>query len=424
MARPAGHQYSFEVIGDFLQFVLKAATSVRGASACLEVVRQRLGLEYVPAPNTGEAWLLRVGLYELTRPKQQADDWAWLADHSVQMGPHKCLVIVGVRLSAWEQQRRPLEYQDLSVLKLKPMLTSDGLTVAQELEETATLHGEPREIVMDGGSDLMKGVALFQAQHSRTARIGDIAHKAALIVKRELMRDVRWNRFLFKLGRSTQQSALTPLAFLTAPAPRLKARYMNAYEQVRWGMRMQRCLESPDGLEQLHLDRSAVEEKFGWLRDYREGLNQWDEMMRVVGTTLEFIRVEGYHRHAATRLRTRLGEMRALPAARTAAALTAFVADQSQSARANERLIGSTEVLESLFGKLKRLEGQQNQGGFTKLLLGLAASVATITEDYLCRALEVIKTRDIAQWGHQYLGLSLQAQRHRALGCPGGTKPG
>jgi hypothetical protein len=104
-------------------------------------------------------------------------------------------------------------------------------------------------------------------------------------------------------------------------------------------------------------------------------------------------------------LRARLGEIHAPPAARTAAALTTFVADQSQSACGQERLLGSTEVLESLFGKLKRLEGQQNQSGFTKLVLGLAASVATLTQDYLCKALTEIQTKHISQWCEQHLGI-------------------
>jgi hypothetical protein len=418
--RPAGHAYSCEVICDFLQFVLRAATSFRGASGCLDVVKQRLGLKHVPAPNTGENWLLRLGLFELTRPKERADDWAWLADHSLQIGPHKCLVIVGVRMSAWEQQRRPLQHQDLSILKLKLLLTCDGLTAAQEFEDTAAVHGEPREIVIDGGADLTKGAALFQERHARTARVGDIAHKAALIVKRELEGDSRWQHFLSKLGRSSQRAARTSLACLRAPAPRLQARYMNAYEQVHWGMRMQKCLESPHRLDELHLNAGAFEEKYGWLREYREALEQWDEMMHAVGTTLEYIRVEGYHLHAASQLRMRLGEMQGLPAARTSAALIEFVADQSKSAHSDERLIGSTEVLESLFGKLKRLEGQQNQGGFTKLVLGLAASVATLTHDYLRQALESITTKQVRQWCDQHLGTSLQAHRQRALG----TKPG
>jgi hypothetical protein len=423
-ARPAGHRYSFEVIGNFLEFVLRAASSLRGASACLEVIKERLGLEHAPAPNTGEAWLLRVGLYELTRPQEGADDYAWLVDHCVQIGPHKCLAIVAVRLSVWLQQRGALEHQHLSVLQLKPMLTSDGVRVAQALEETAATHGEPRQIVIDGGSDLKKGVALFQAQHPRTAHVSDIAHKAALIVQRELLGDSRWNSFLLKLGRSTQCAKHTPLACLIAPAPRLKARYMNVHEQVRWGMRMLRCLESPQGLEALQLDQSAVQEKFGWLHEYRAALKEWDDLMHVVGATLEFIRLEGYHRQAAARLRAQLGEIPPPQASRTAAALIAFVTDQSKLARNQERLLGSSEVLESLFSKLKRLEGQQNKSGFTKLLLGMAASVATTTRDYLAQALSTIKTKQIWQWSEQHLGVSLPAQRHRALGCLAGTKVG
>ena len=54
--------------------------------------------------------------------------------------------------------------------------------------------------------------------------------------------------------------------------------------------------------------------------------------------------------------------------------LVAFVAEQSQAARSDERLLGSTECLESLIGKGKRLEGQQCRNGFTKMILGMAAS--------------------------------------------------
>jgi hypothetical protein len=424
MPRPAGHQYSFEVIADFLLFVLKAATSFRGASACLNVIKQRLGLERAPAPNTGESWLLRIGLHELTRPKEQADDWAWLADHSVQIGPHKCLLIAGVRLSAWQRERRPLEHQDLSILAVQPMLTSNGLTVAQALQETVNQHGEPRMIVTDEGSDLKKGIGLFQEKHARTAHVGDLAHKAALLVKRELLRDARWNTFVPQLGRSTQQAANTPVACLIAPALRPKARYMNVYEQVRWGQWIGRLLEAPEHVHACGVDDDLMQAKFGWVVDYQDALQDWDEMTRVVSHALEFIRVEGYHRAAAAELAARVGQPQSACAARIAVDLTAFVAEQSKFAHDDERLLGSTEVLESLFGKLKHLEGQQNRGGFTKLVLGLAASVAPTTEDFLSEAFSAVKNKDVWQWCDQHLGTSLQAQRHRLLSCPIGTKLG
>lgn len=45
-----------------VKLVMQAATSFRGASAVLAVFQLWLpGLERIPAPNTGQRWLLRLG---------------------------------------------------------------------------------------------------------------------------------------------------------------------------------------------------------------------------------------------------------------------------------------------------------------------------------------------------------------------------
>jgi len=43
-------------------------------------------------------WLLRFGLAQLNAPKDEADDWVWLIDHSVQIGKQKILAILAIRL--------------------------------------------------------------------------------------------------------------------------------------------------------------------------------------------------------------------------------------------------------------------------------------------------------------------------------------
>ena len=40
----------------------------------------------------------RFGLAQLDAPKEVAPDWAWMIDHSVQIGTQKVLVILGLRL--------------------------------------------------------------------------------------------------------------------------------------------------------------------------------------------------------------------------------------------------------------------------------------------------------------------------------------
>ena len=63
-----------------------------------------------------------------------------------------------------------------------------------------------------------------------------------------------------------------------------------------------------------------------------------------------------------------------------------------------ERLLGSTEILESLIGKGKRLEGQQSKGGFTKMVLSLAAATVAPTVERLKTALDRTMTKHVLSW--------------------------
>jgi len=55
-------------------------------------------------------------------------------------------------------------------------------------------------------------------------------------------------------------------------------------------------------------------------------------------------------------------------------------------------------VLESCFGKFKTLEREQSKGGFTSLLLALAACVSERTHEVVHKALQTSKTADVIGW--------------------------
>ena len=63
-------------------------------------------------------WLLRLGLHQLNRPKEQADDWMWIMDHTMQLGERKCLIIVAIRQSAWDAKDRVLSHEDADIIDL------------------------------------------------------------------------------------------------------------------------------------------------------------------------------------------------------------------------------------------------------------------------------------------------------------------
>lgn len=415
---PWHHHYQVGVIQWYLRFVLEAATSLRAAVRVLEVLRGWLpGVQRSPAANTGQWWLLRLGLYELGRPKEVAGDWVWLVDHTVQLGQVKCLLIVAVRLSAWESQGRgPLEHRDLAVLALEPMRQSTGPLVETHLKRAIGQTGVPRAILSDGGKDLKNAVAAFQQQHPAVADLSDIKHKLATLVKAELKADERWSSFVPAVGRTKSQLQQTDLACLMPPSPKEKARYMNLGMLVNWARRVLAYLDAPPPSRPWAVTPDRLEAKLGWLREYRQALLQWGGMLAVVEETLEVIRQDGYCAEAPPVLRTRLSclaqdEM----SRRVAEQAVAFVAQQSSAAAGQEHLPGSTECLESLIGKGKRLEGQQSRSGFTKMVLATAASVVEPTAEYVRTALEKVKTHHVTAWCKEKLATSVQAQRQHAL---------
>jgi hypothetical protein len=94
-------------------------------------------------------------------------------------------------------------------------------------------------------------------------------------------------------------------------------------------------------------------------------------------------------------------------------------------ARFGERLPGTTEILESCFGKLKALEDGQSKSGFTGLVLSLGAMVSQWTAESLTEALERCRVRDVLAWCRKMLGESVQSQRERAYRqLESATKPG
>lgn len=404
-----------------------AATSLGAASKVLNVMRLFLPwIGSIPTDDCGRLWVLRIGLHEITRPKEIRNDRAWIVDHTVQIGTTKCLLVVGVSLSWWKERRGPLSHQDLEVLALEPVEKSNGEIVNGQLEKIAGKVGVPRAIVSDHGSDIKRGIEAFQVDHPETAGIYDIAHKVAILVKQELKADQQWTEYLQQLGQTKQRLQQTALAFLTPPTPKNKARDMNLEMLVNWGTNTLAYLDDPRPVTDEPINMKQLREKLGWLCKYRERLVQWHAMMRVVATTLESIRQEGYHRQAEQELRRQLQPFGQDPqSGRLKDRILAFVKEQSACTEKHEHLIGSSECIESLIGKGKRLEAQQSKSGFTRMVLGMAAAVVKPTKEYIEQAMANVKTCDVAQWGREKLGISVQSQRRQAFAyAKQGTKTG
>lgn len=371
-------------------------------------------------------WLLRLGLHQLNRPKKRADDWIWILDHTMQLGERKCLIVVGLRQSAWNTEDRCLRHEDVELIDLQPVTESTGEVVCRQMEAAAAKTGVPRAIVSDDGRDLHRGIALFREAHPTTAWMYDIKHKTACLLKHDLENDASWQEFVGEVNRFKQRVSVTPLACLLPPQQRGKARYMSIDVLVDWAEKCLPLLDRLGVLVRIGLDAGVVEEKLGWLRGYCPHVRRWREMLDLMETTEHYVRHRGIRCEAATELASLLPNVTTEAACSLRKRLLEFVDNQARQVHKGECLLGSSEVLESIIGKFKGVAGERGQHGLTGMVLSVGALVGQVTVDTVRAAMMEVRARNVWEWCSSHLGPTLQCLRRRialALGTEQKRKP-
>jgi hypothetical protein len=408
-----------------LYLVLNAAISLRGSQRVLNIVNMIYGqfLNRVPSWFSARLWLLRIGYYKLMRQKIIANDWCWIIDHTIQLGKTKCLLILGIRLSELPKGRS-LQYQDLEPIDLLPVETSTGEIVWQQLEKSAKKTGVPRTIVSDYGSDLKSGIAKFCDQHDDCVPIYDIKHKTACLIKAELLKDDEWKSFIKQASDTKVQLQQTVLSYLKPPHQRSKARYMNIEILLKWGLETLQILNTKKDFDEAEKQKLV---KLEWLKDYCDKLQGWNELLQVAILTEQCVRKEGITHDGYQGLeklfQEQQNELNYPPAIKLKNDLIDFVKMQGQVCKENERLLGSSEVIESVFGKQKYLERDYAKEGFTSLILGIGAFVGTLSVDIVKEALIATPVKKILQWCKDELGSTLQSKKNEVYSAvKNGTK--
>jgi hypothetical protein len=388
---------------------------LRGASRVFGIISSFLELgESTPSWYAGRLWLLRLGYYKLEREKERTDDWIWIIDHTVQLGSEKCLVILGIRQSFLPAPNLHLTHEDVEPIALLPVTHSNGEIVYEQLVQTTKKTGVPRQIVADYGPDIKSGIEKFCQDHKKTCYIYDIKHKGAAILKRELQNDENWIKFTQSASLTSKKVQQTSLMGFAPPNQRSKARYMNVDTLVEWGQTIQKYLDQEIVTDKYNIIQ--INEKLGWLREYRDHIDSWANLIKVVDCTVDFVKSVGIYRECSVDLETEIGEyIDDDRATRVRAELISFVEKQSLNALPDEILLGSSEVIESVIGKFKTLEQDQVKSGFTSMLLSFAALVSKTTEDVIQKALQSVPTKKIREWFKKNIGQSVQSQRKEIL---------
>ena len=265
--------------------LIDCGISLRGAEKVFQLFNHDK-LSTTPSFTGIRKWLGRIGIYELKRENEYRDDWIFIADFTVELGKQKALVILGVSREYFQKEvierNRSLSHKDVEVLGLEIMNSTTGELIEQQLDKISKRVGIPVQIVADNGSDLAKGIKLYQ-QHPDLIYTQDVTHAMALLLKKQLNSDDRYQSFLKECNLCRQKMQQTELSFLAPPSQRSQCRYFNVERLTEWGINvlnfsretLMKLMPDSDRL----LVTNKIVDKLGWLAGYGAELTKWNQML-------------------------------------------------------------------------------------------------------------------------------------------------
>jgi hypothetical protein len=87
-------------------------------------------------------------------------------------------------------------------------------------------------------------------------------------------------------------------------------------------------------------------------------------------------------------------------------ALVDYVRSEGEGIRRDSRLVGTTEVLEGLFGGYKRMVGENKMSlnGLGRLILCMSSRIGDFSEELVQKAMTSVKCKDVDEWLNQAFG--------------------
>lgn len=483
LQRAEGHHYPVYVIQLAIEQVIHSLTSLRGSQKTFALWNQFFR---VPTPSFSSIrhWLLRVGLYELQQKPVYGTDWIVMLDLTIELGQLKCLVILGLPASRMAETGFALGHQDVEVLRVAVIARSSGEVIEQELVELTERIGQPLQIVSDHGSDVKKGITLYQQGHPEVIWTYDVTHQMAKLLEKELADDERYQSFLRHCTRTRQQTKQTALYFLAPPKQRLKARYLNVETHLHWAQQVLHyqaqgdfstinphfsfdkvaltALQSqldpatladltplsgqsypdqqsfcrhlshylgpdrwaeyePALCQAADLGRRHFTEKLGWLSHYQADLPTYVHMMDLVERVERQLKHHGLSQGSKDLFDQQTTSLPLSPRLQQFRThILTYLDTQAKPIPEDQTLLATSDVLESLFGKYKLFSAERSFQEIGQMVLTIPLFTTKLTPQRIIHALQTVRLSDVQNWTRQVFGQSMLAKR-RALLKPSNT---
>lgn len=351
-------------------------------------------------------WIHKIGYYELNKEKEKADDWIILLDHSIQIGKEKIFVVLGIRESQIDFSR-PLKYQDLVPLLEISQETWNGDIISEYLIKLKNKIGNIKYAVGDYGSDIKKGLGLAKITH-----IHDITHAIALILEKLYKSNKEYQQFTEDMSKMRVKLSQTKFAYIIPPKQRKKSRYQNIKTISNWGIKASNFLE-----KNTYAANKEAKEELKWIKKYKLIIQELSQMNEIISEIEKIIKSTGICKSSIEKCNELLKTLTSKKGIELKNKLNEYFEYSQKLLSTTKKILCTSDILESAFGKYKNYVSNNPMAGITNLVLCIAAFTSSLTDKEIKNALESTTKNNIKNWTKENIGLSIFQQRKEAFSC-------
>lgn len=376
-------------------------------------------------------WLARVGMYELEREKEYRNDWIFIVDFTVELGKQKALLVLGVPRQHFLEkvaiEQGELLHRDVEVLGLEIMDSTKGEMIEQKLDKISKKVGVPVQIVADNGSDLARGINLYKQKHPELIYTHDVTHAMALLLKKQLGSDDRYQSFIKECNICRQRLQQTELSFLAPPAQRSQCRYFNVERLTEWAINL--LSSSTESLTKLMPDEDSTSlaekmiDKLEWLSDYALDIIKWNEMLILTRSVETHLKQSGISDRSPSYFEQNLAVYSDSYLQDFQQHILNYLIVQSNNFKELDTYLATSDVIESLFGKYKQFSSRCPLKEIGQTILTICLFTMNLTTNLIKNALETTTFIDVEDWKTEVFGISMLSKRQTLFSLERASSP-
>lgn len=404
--RPKNYKYPILLIQFVVSVKLNTSSSFRAIAKTISTLNLYFNLEFgQPSYGTILVWTKKIGIFSLRPPTQKANDWVLIIDESIAVGHERLLVVYGVRTSQLTFDRA-LTYSDLTPLFIKASNRWTADLIKNEIEVIIKDFGNVKYIVADGGSAIVKSIRLLSKPH-----VYDITHKIALLLKKMYGNDPVFIAYSKEMAQMRFKYICSDIAHIVPPKQRSNSRFMNLDILSDWGIKALNCLKDVE-------KSSKIYQRLQWITAYKDFINELGIVNKVVNDFKILIKTRGLSKYNLKKMKKTTKNNKSINGHRIAALvenIINFLKETLTLLPQEKKILCTSDIIESSFGKYKNYIAQNSTIGITNLSLCLAAFTNPLNPKELMSGMENTTINDLKKWSKEHIGETNLSRRKRFL---------